>query len=64
MVLAFPNASKRVFACTKWSFINLHSKLSPETSTKNCKTILAASVFPEPVSPKKYLTICSLHTKC
>lgn len=52
IVLAFPNASSKVFACTKRSLINLISTLSPETRTKNCKTILAASVFPEPLSPK------------
>lgn len=52
MVLAFPKASSKVFACTSRSFTILASRLSPETKTKNCKTILAASVFPAPLSPR------------
>lgn len=52
IVLAFPKASSKVFACTKRSFMTLISNVSPDTRTKNCKTILAASVFPEPLSPE------------
>lgn len=51
MVLAFPNASNNVLACTNLSFTSFVSLLSPETSTKNCNTILAVSVFPDPLSP-------------
>lgn len=52
IVRALPKASSKVLAWTRRSFISLTSGMFPETKTKNCKTILAASVFPDPLSPK------------
>lgn len=57
IVLAFPKASSKVFACTKRSFISFISNVSPDTRTKNCNTILAASVFPEPLSPESEIKL-------
>lgn len=51
IVRAFPKASSNVPACTKRSLIILTQE-SPETNTRNCKTIRVASVLPDPLSPK------------
>lgn len=52
IVRALPNASNNVPVCTSRSFVSLTKGSAPETSTRNCKTILAASVLPEPLSPE------------
>lgn len=60
IVLAFPKASSNVPACTIRSLIVLTVE-SPETNTRNCKTIRVASVFPEPLSPMKKIILKKIY---
>jgi len=50
-VLAFPNASNTELATLSFSFINSMAWSPCVAFAMNCKTLLDASVFPDPDSP-------------